>query len=34
MSININNVKKIITKKEVAYVEYCMRSLILSMTIT
>jgi len=25
MSININNVKKIITKKEVAYVEYCMR---------
>jgi hypothetical protein len=33
MSININNVKKIITKKEVAYVEYCMRSLILSTTI-
>jgi hypothetical protein len=34
MGININSVKEIIIKKGVAYVEYCMHSLILSMTIT
>gem|GEM_PF-2997610 len=34
MSINVNSVKEIIIKKGVAYVEYCMHSLILFMNIT